>query len=62
MFQVSRFVFWNFLFGVPVTCSRNQNCSVDYETAKIFESLLEARDCGIGRPEIRTQILREVLR
>jgi hypothetical protein len=61
MLEVARLVLWNLLLSVSVTCSGDKNRSVDDETTEIFKGLLEARNSGIGRPEIWTQVLGEVL-
>lgn len=59
--EVARFVFRNLLFGVPVTCSSHEDCSVNNKTTEVFKSLLEAGNSRIRRPDIWTQILGEVL-
>jgi hypothetical protein len=61
MFEVARFVFWNLFLGVPITCSGYENCGVDDQATEIFEGLLKAWNSRIRRPEVRAQILGEVL-
>jgi len=61
MLKVTRFVFWNLLFSVPIACLGHENCGVDNQPTKVFESLLKAWNSCIRRPEVRTQILGEIL-
>lgn len=60
MLEVARFVFWDLLFSVSVTCSGHENSGVDDKTTEILESLLKSWNSRIRGPEIRAQILGEV--
>jgi len=61
MLEVAGFVFWDLLFSIPITCSSHENRSVDDETTEILESVLEAGNSRVRRPDVRAKILREVL-
>lgn len=61
MLEVAGFVFWDLLFSIFVTCSSHENRSVDDETTEILESVLEAGNSRVRRPDVRAKILREVL-